>query len=411
MKYLIKNVRIVNVDEDFVGDVLLGEGKILEIKKGELTPGSKIPDPGVGIKIINGTGKILMPGLIDPHVHFRDPGLTHKEDFASGSRAAVAGGVTTVFDMPNTIPPVFTCEDLERKREVVASKSLVNWGLFFGGGDENVKEIKKAHNIPGVKLYLNFTTGNLKTQQEATWRKIFHAGKKVALHAEGEVFARAVEIWKEEGTPCELHLCHTSLASEVELVRKLKLQGLLITAEACPHHLLLTENCDNPLATMKPDLRSKGDRDALWKGISDSTIDILSTDHAPHSIEEKKKHPPSYGIPGVETLFPLMFTEFQKRGLSFQKFVQMTSSRTREVFHIQNKKGAIKEGWDGDVVLIDPETKWNIDASQFFSKAKWSPFDGFPVRGKIEKTFLHSELVFDSGESIDKDFRGKEILF
>jgi dihydroorotase len=404
MQYLIKNVRIVNPDENFVGDVLLGNGVILEVADCISVFSSEC-------EIIDGTKKILMPGLIDPHVHFRDPGLTQKEDFVSGSRAAVSGGITTVFDMPNTIPPVFDNTCLEQKKKIIRPKSLVHWGIFICGGDDNFQEIKEAHNVPGVKLYLNATTGNLKNSQESMWRKLFRTGKKIALHAEGEVFEHIVNVWQDEGTPCELHLCHASLASEVESVRKRKSKSLPITAEVCPHHLLLSQSDDIPLATMKPELRSKSDTMALWEGIEDGTIDILATDHAPHLLEEKETPIPAFGIPGVETLFPLLFSEFQKRKFCLQQFVQMTSFRTRSIFHIRNKKGIIQKGWDGDVILINPETEWHIDASSFFSKAQWSPFDRWAVKGKIEKTFIDGDIVFEDGKGILSDKPRSEIDF
>ncbi|MCF7917545.1 amidohydrolase family protein [Candidatus Gracilibacteria bacterium] len=424
MKYSIQNVQVINHDESFIGNILVGGGKILKVSK---SPTSKqkdtrkrdyliSPSKGeVSVKEIDGTGKLLMPGIIDPHVHFRDPGLTDKEDFTSGSKAAICGGVTSVFDMPNTVPPTFTVEALKQKRAIVQSKSLVNWGLYFGGGD-NIDEIKKVKNIPGVKLYVNSTTGNLKNIDKDIWRQIFHATQKVSLHAEGEAFAEVVKVWKEEKYPCELHLCHTSLKLEINLLRSLKkdtLTSSLISAEVCPHYLLLTSEdlARYPLATMKPPLATKEDQGALWEGIQDGTIDILATDHAPHLISEKEKLPPSYGIPGVETLFPLMFTEFVKRGISLSKFVEMTSWRTREIFHIQNSKGYIFDGFDADMILVDPHKKWKIDSNIFYSKAHWSPFEDWNVEGQIEKVWLGGELICEEGRISNKETRGKEIFF
>ncbi len=396
MNYKIKNVRIIDATQDRVGDVFIKDGTIVE---------NEIQDA----EVIDGTGKILFPGLIDPHVHFRDPGLTHKEDLFTGSRSAVAGGVTTFFEMPNTKPPTFTIENLEQKRAIAREKSCANFGFYFGAGMANAEEIKKVTNVPGVKLYLNDTTGDLKMDQEDTWRTIFNTAKRVLLHAEGETFARAIEIWKEEGAPCEVHLCHVSLASEVSLLRELKASEYAdkISSEACPHHLLLTEKDS---AQMKPSLATQSDQDALWEGVEDGTIDIFATDHAPHTKEEKESLTVPYGVPGVETLLPLLFTEFQKRNISLQKFAFMTSQKTVELFHVQDKKGLLTSGYDADLVLLDP-TSSVIDAEQSFSKAKHSPFDGREVGGHVEKTFIAGQLIFDKGTFVEEDFRGNEIHF
>jgi dihydroorotase len=245
--------------------------------------------------IIDGTNKILMPGLFDPHVHFRDPGFTYKEDFETGSKAAISAGVTTIFDMPNTNPPVFTTENLAKKREIVAPKAHCNYGLFFGAGPNNLEEIKAAKNIPGVKLYLNTTTGNLKMDNEEAWREIFNLGRKVVLHAEGDTFFRAVEIWTEENFPCELHLAHASLKSEIDLIRELKNNPESrekISVEVCPHHLFMTHKereKHGAICCMKPELATQKDLDAMWIGVEDGTIDFFATDHAPHTLAEKKE--------------------------------------------------------------------------------------------------------------------------
>jgi dihydroorotase len=399
MNYTIKNVRIIDGTRDGVGDVCIADGKIVDC----------LDSPS---EVIDGTGKILFPGLIDPHVHFRDPGLTHKEDLFTGSRAAVSGGVTTFFEMPNTKPPTFTIENLEQKRALAREKSCANFGFYFGAGMANAEEIAKVTNVPGVKLYLNTTTGDLKMDQEETWRTIFQTAKRVLLHAEGETFARAIEIWKEEGAPCEVHLCHVSLEQEVSILRELKQSEYAskISSEACPHHLLLTEKDKNPFAEMKPPLATQADQEALWEGIGDGTIDIFATDHAPHTKEEKLGSPVPFGVPGVDTLLPLLFTEFQKRNLPLSKLAFMTSQKTAELYHVQDKKGKIEHGFDADLVLIDP-TVSVINAEDSFSKAKHSPFDGWEVGMRIEKTFIAGNVIFEKGNFVDEDFRGKEVQF
>lgn len=412
--YLVQNVRIIDDKSDFIGHVLIQKNQIVQVSKELIIEKNA--------QIINGTNKILFPGCFDPHVHFRDPGLTHKEDFSTGSRAAISAGITSVFDMPNTKPPVFTVENLEQKRKIVQSKSVCHYGLFFGAGIGNLEEIEKVKNVPGVKLYLNSTTGNLRMDDEASWRKILHLGKKIALHAEGETFFRIVEIWEEEGFPCEIHLCHASLASEIELVRKMKKipeARSKISVEVCPHHLFLTHKDrekKGAFCCMKPKLETEADLKALWKGVEDGTIDFFATDHAPHTYEEKEKsnqtgQSPIYGIPGVETFLPLLFTEFQKREYSLSKLAKMTSDATQKNYHVLDQKGRIKTGFDADLVLINPHSKTQVKASKFFGKTKWTPFEGKELLCKIEKTFVSGVLVFDNGEFLKNSFRGTELQF
>ncbi len=401
--YHIKNIRIIDTKTDKIGDVFIENGKISfeKIKDNDLEE-------------IDGTDKILMPGFFDPHVHFRQPGLEYKENFQTGSSAAVSSGITSFFDMPNTIPATFTTEILEQKRKLAQENSLANFGLYFGAGPNNINEIKKAKNIPGVKLYLNTTTGDLKMDDEESWREIFHTGKKISLHAEGETFFRAVEVWGEEGFPCELHLCHASLKSEIELVRKMKKNPKAsekITVEVCPHHLFLTDKERikyGAICCMKPDLATKDDLEAMWEGVDDGTIDFFATDHAPHLWEEKEKG--AFGIPGVETFLPLLFTEFIKRNWDLKKLAKMTSKNVIKKFHVKNKKGQIKNNYDADLVIVDPKFRGGINPEKFFSKSKWSPFKNFEVLCKVEKTFIGGELVFSEGE-IDGKVRGKELEF
>ena len=398
-KTIIENVRIIDADQNFIGSVEIENGEIKTIRRGVLQYAPT---------------KILMPGFVDPHVHFRTPGMEYKETFHTGSMAAASGGVTTVFDMPNTKPPVFSRTELDAKRKIVGNQSMVNWGLFFGASDSNAEEISKAKNVPGVKLYCNATTGNLKMETEDAWKNIFNAGKKVTLHAEEETFAHILKVWEAEGMPCELHLAHASKKMEVDLLREIKKKTNNVTAEVCPHHLFLTQDDfkkQGNFALMKPELGEKEDIDALWEGIEDGTIVCFATDHAPHTKEEKEGNIPVFGIPSVDVRFSLLFTEWVKRGWDLKKLSAMMSSNALEIYHTKGKKGFIREGFDADLVLIDPNIESKIDATKSFSKAKWSPFLGFSVKGKIEKTFVNGTLAFENGKILNKDFRGKEIQF
>jgi len=385
---LIKNVRIIDAKQDVVGDVLIKNGKI-SVNNFEL--------PTAEYETIDGTNQILMPGLIDPHVHFREPGFEYKEDLESGSRAALKAGVTSFFDMPNTNPPTFTVDLLNQKKALAEAKCHAHYGFYFGAGPDNQSEIEAVTGGPGTKLYLNTTTGNLKMDQEDRWREIFNIGKKVALHAEGETFHRAVAIWQEEGHPCELHLCHASLRSEVELVRKIKNDPNItqqISMEACPHHLFMTHlerEKYGAYCCMKPELATQDDLEALWEGVDDGTIDCFATDHAPHTTEEKESDKIFYGIPGVETFFPLLFNAFQGRNFDLKKFSAMTSHNTYQVFNVAEKKGLIQEGYDADLILVDPNEKWHIKSSDMESKCKWTPFHNWEITGRVKRVWLSSE--------------------
>jgi dihydroorotase len=408
----IKNIRLIDAYTDRIGNVEIQDGKIKTIT--DQKPLS-ITD-----RKIDGRGKILFPGFIDPHVHFRDPGFTHKEDFFTGTRSAIAGGVTTIFDMPNTKPATFTREILEEKRLIARAKAQCHWGLYFGAGIGNIQEIENMKNVPGVKLYLNTTTGNLKMDDKNQWREIFRVGKRVSLHAEGDTFAHAVEIWLEEGAPCPLHLCHASLKSEVDLVRELKKDRALvskISMEACPHHLLMTHKeleAYGAYCCMKPVLATQEDVEALWKGVEDETIDFFATDHAPHTKTEKENSNqtgiPVYGIPGVETLFPLIFTQWIERGWDLKKFAAMMSQKAVKIFSIKDKKGAIKEGFDADLVIIDPEYHGKIEAKNLHSKCGWSSYEGWDIVGRVEKTIVGGAVVFEN-ENFFERLLAREINF
>lgn len=391
---LIQNVKIIDAYTEKCVDVLIEEGKIAEILP---------PQTGVSEEVVDGTGKILFPGLIDPHVHFREPGFEYKEDLESGSSAAVSAGVTGFFDMPNTNPPTFTRELLAAKKDLARGRSWAHFGFYFGAGPDNKSEIEAVEGVPGTKLYLNTTTGNLKMDQEDQWRAIFRIGKPVSLHAEGETFHRAVSIWVEEEAPCKLHLCHASLRSEVELVRKIKtdqFMGPKISMEVCPHHLFMTHEDRErygAFCCMKPELATQDDVEALWEGVADTTVDMFATDHAPHTKAEKMSDQIYYGIPGVETLFHLLYTEFVTRGMPLSLLAAMTSHNVFQQFKVSDQKGLIAPGYDADLVLVDPEWEGVIDASKFFSKCDWTPFEGRTIRGGIETVWLNGSVVFEAG--------------
>ena len=402
MKTLIKNAQIVSGKETKKQDLLIEEGIIKKI--GEVSEAADIT--------IDAKNKHLLPGVIDPHVHFRDPGFPDKEDFHTGSRAAVAGGVTTVFDMPNTNPPTFTLDELEKKRRLAREKSLCNFAFFFGAGSENLEDIKKCEKVAGIKIYMNVTTGNLLIRDDETLKNIAKVKNKIfALHAEGDTFQKAVDIFTPFGAP--IYLCHISLKSEVEIIRHLKKENYPVFAEAAPHHLFMTgkdRETKKGFAMMKPDLATPEDQDAVWEAVQEGIIDTIGSDHAPHTIAEKTGENLAFGVPGVETSLPLMLNEINKGRISLERVVQMMSRNPARIFNVQNK-GEIKEGFDADLVLVDLNKSKKIENRNIVSKCKWSPYDTWEVQGAVEKTWVSGELVFSEGKVLESRFRGREISF
>ena len=394
---LIKNVRTIDAHNDEVRDVLIQDGKFADASTETKAD-----------EVVDGTGLQLFPGCIDPHVHFREPGFEYKEDLASGSRAAVSAGVTSFFDMPNTNPPTFTRELLADKKDLANGRSWAHYGFYFGAGPDNQSEIEQVEGVPGTKLYLNTTTGNLRMDDETRWREIFNIGKPVALHAEGPVFEQAVKAWQDEGSPCHLHLCHASLRREVELVRAIKKNPELtnkISIEVCPHHLFMTHEDrekHGAFCCMKPELATQDDLDAMWEGVEDGTIDFFATDHAPHTKDEKLSDEIFYGIPGVETFFPLLYTEFTKRGYSLKKLSAMTSRNTFRTFRVQQDKGLLSNDFDADCFLYDPTTKTKINAETLHSKCEWTPFEGYPLTGQLKSTWVKGELKYTNNQFTGK---------
>lgn len=401
----IQNVRLVDADTDRTGDVWLVDGGLRHSQPANVA----VPD----FEVIDGTGKILMPGLVDPHVHFRTPGFEQKETFATGTAAAAAGGVTAVLDMPNTIPPTYSLDALKSKRAIVGPQARVRWGLIFGAGADNADAMAAAQNIPAMKLYCNTTTGDLKTEDRAVWERILKIGRRVVTHAEGETWQKLTELWLELGQPCELHLAHASLKIEVDRVRELKKISSKISAEACPHHLLLTdvdERAQGNFARMKPPLATEADRLAIWEAVADGTIDFFATDHAPHTRVEKSGDTSVWGIPGVGERFSLLWTEWQRRGWDVQNFVKMNTTEALRQNHITDPIGTLGEGAAADVILVDPDAEFQISVADTPGKSDWSPFDGRTVRGKVLSTWVAGHRVWD-GSKIDESFAAPELQF
>ncbi|MEK9159568.1 MAG: dihydroorotase [Patescibacteria group bacterium] len=340
-------------------------------------------------EVVDGTGKFLLPGAIDAHVHFRDPGSSEKEDWATGSAAALAGGVTTVLDMPNTTPATITVEALEAKRAVAATKSLVNFGLFFGATRDNLDEMRRAENICGIKIYMGSSTGNLLLDDPAVWEEVFKIAKEknvpVVVHAETESMIQAgkrdcecarvateAAIALREKVGNRLHIAHVSCKAELALIREHKCPEL--TCEVTPHHLLFTEaDRKDAFLKMNPPLRTAADQAALWEGLRDGTIDCIATDHAPHTVEEKQKpmEEAPAGVPGVEFMLPLMLNAVNEGKLTLEKLVELTSENPARIFGVQA----------AGYVLVDLDLDKTIENADILSKCGWSPYKGRQIKG------------------------------
>lgn len=390
---LIKNAKLI--DEDNLKDILINEDMIIKIEEG-------IHDDK--IDTIDAKGKFVVPGMIDVHVHMREPGFEHKEGFLTGSKACAKGGVTTFIDMPNTNPATITTDALKAKRKLAKKNSVVNYGFHFGGSLEgNGKEIRDAKNICSTKVFMNVSTGKMIIEDETILDDIFEASKIISVHAENEMVKKSIDLAKKHNTP--LYICHVSTKEELEYIKEAKAEGLEVYAEVTPHHLFMTEKDKNNLNIMKPELRTKGDVAALWDAVEDGTIDTIGTDHAPHLLEEKEAKE-TFGVPGIETALPLMLNEVNKGTLSLKKLVKLYSKKPAKIFGISGR-GKIKEGNYADLLILDITKEYKIKNKNIISKCGWTPFDGWKVKGAVDTTIVNGKIVYQN-EKFYKN-HGKEV--
>ena len=382
---------------------------------------------------IDCSGKIIIPGLIDPHVHFRDPGQTYKEDWTSGSKAAAHGGVTTVLDMPNNVPPITTPERLKEKIEIAKKKSIVNFGLYFGIGPNNLETLGEVKNIVcGYKMFMCKSTGDLLLtdvkKQEHAFETVSKTEKVLAVHAETPEINEAAMKNKIEDLPesyantkppeseikaiekalsmtkvhdTKLHVVHLTTAGGIELIKNAKMQGLDVTTETCPHYLFFTKTNmreKKAFLAMNPPLRTKKDQAALWSAISAGTIDMISTDHAPHTTEEKSQSVWSApgGVPGVETRAGLMIDAVNKRLLSFERFVEICCENPAKRFDIK-ERGFIEAGFFADITVVDMKKHYTIKTDNLYTKCGWSPFEGFKLKGCPVMTISEGKIIMEDG--------------
>lgn len=393
---LLKNCRLLEHEE--LVDVLIEGGKIAKIEK-------NIPYSGDSIDI---DGKLVMPGLIDSHVHFRDPGMTHKEDLYTGSCAAVAGGVTTFIDMPNNKPQIVTNEELGRKKKIAKEKSIANYGFHFGTSPQtDPEEVKKAadNNIASTKIFLNASTGNMYIEDYGLLDSIFSRSKIVSVHAEGRKKVRlAIQLAKKHKIP--VYICHLSQKSELEEIKELRYNKSFI--EVSPHHLFLTEKDASQFNIMKPELRTKEDQESLWQAIEEGIVDTIGTDHAPH-LRSEKENGTIYGVTGIESMLPLLLDAYNKKRISLEKIQELCCFNPAKIFKIKNK-GQIKKGFDADLTVIDLDKEKVVRNEELFTKAAWTPYNGMKLKGWPIMTIVNGNIVFKEGK-ITKDIKGKEAVF
>ena len=337
-----------------------------------------------------------LPGLIDPHVHLREPGATHKEDYETGTKAAVAGGIVFLLDMPNNPEPTITREALDKKQKLMKEKAVCDVGFIFGASqDDNTAEFSKViDDVYALKIYMDTTTGTLLLEEKNILEKTFEAWpaqKPIVVHAEGETMNKAIDLAKKFNK--KLHIAHLSQKSELIRVMEEKEKGMSISCEVTPHHLFLTEKDRDvlgPYGIMKPPLKKQEDIDFLWKHID--SIDCIATDHAPHTKEEKASGTPPYGVTGLETSLPLMLTAVSEGRIKLDDVIRLMHDGPRKVFSIPY----IVFG-ENTYIEVDLNTTYKMQNTNLYTKCGWSPFNNVKMKGRIIRTVLRGEEVFANG--------------
>ncbi len=347
---------------------------------------------------------ITLPGLIDTHVHLRTPGQEQKEDFKTGTSAALAGGFTTVLDMPNNKVPITTKELLQQKIELAQNNILCDVGFYFGSLGDNLEEFPKiATQVFGIKLYLNVTTGNFLID-ESKLRAIYQAwpgNQPILLHCEGETLPMALRIIKE--TNKKTHICHVSSKMELSQIIQAKDHGLPITCGVTPHHLFLTQEDGKklgPFGLMKPFLKTQEDQDFLWENLN--SIDLIESDHAPHTKIEKESDNPPFGVPGLETTLPLLLTAVSEDKLTINDVIRLCHTNPAKIFNVPTDEKTYIE--------VDENLEYEIKNADLKTKCGWSPFNGWKVKGKVKAVYLRGEKVFEDNQILAEKGSGKIIL-
>lgn len=439
---LIKNATIINENSKFVSDLLIKEGKIEKI------------DRNISVEsnhdTIDAEGLLLLPGCIDDQVHFREPGLTHKANIFTESRAAVAGGITSFMEMPNTVPSAVTIEELEKKYAIAQNTSLANYSFYLGTTNSNIEEIKRINplEICGVKIFMGSSTGDMLVDDPQALEDVFHYSPTIiTTHCEDDPLIKqnfqkyieeygetlpakfhplirneeacyksssfAVSLAKKYNS--RLHILHISTEKELELfTNQIPLRDKRITAEACIHHLWFSDEDYGRLGNFikwNPAVKKASDRDAIMKAVNENVIDVIATDHAPHTFEEKDQmysKAPSGG-PLVQYALLAMLEKVKEGKFSIEKVVEKMCHAPAELFQV-SKRGFVREGYFADLVLVNPSRSNMVSKEQILSKCKWSPFEGYTFSNSIDSTFVNGELVYSNGQIIDKS-QGSRLSF
>ena len=442
--YLIKNIQVVNEGSIQTADVFIKNGRIEKIN-------SQIALSDTDVVEINGEGKYLLPGAIDDQVHFREPGLTHKANIYTEAKAAVAGGITSFMEMPNTIPPTFTQQLLEDKYTIASQTSLANYSFYIGTSNENAEEALKANekknDICGIKIFMGSSTGNLLVDNPLTLEKVFSDSELlIATHCEDERIIKqnleklkaenreltakdhpiirneeacfessfyAVQLAKKYNT--RLHILHISTEKEIQLFSNmLPLKDKRITAEVCVHHLHFTSNDYEKLGNKikcNPAIKAPNNKEALWNALLDDRLDVIATDHAPHTMEEKdepylKAHA---GLPLVQHSLLLMLHYYKQGRISLEKIVQKMSHAVADCFQIK-ERGYIREGYHADLVIVDTNTSTSVTKDTILYKCGWSPLEGVELPATITHTFVNGHLIYGKGVW-DESKKGQRLKF
>ncbi|CAM3317445.1 dihydroorotase [Aequorivita lipolytica] len=432
---LIKNANIVNEGKIVKGDVLVQDGRIAEISE---TISAKSSDT----KVIDADGSYLMPGMIDDQVHFREPGLTHKADIESESKAAVAGGITSFIEMPNTIPQATTIELLEDKFDIAAKTSWANYSFMFGGTNDNIDEILKVdpQKVAGIKLFLGSSTGNMLVDNPKVLEEIFSKTKLlISAHCEDEATIKQnLEKYKAEygeDIPMELHpiirseeACYISSSNAIKLAKKTgarlhvfhlstekethlfsnnkPLAEKQITAEVCIHHLWFTDEdykTKGSKIKWNPAVKTQNDRDGLLKALLDDRIDVIATDHAPHTLEEKNNkylNAPSGG-PLVQHALVALLELYHKGKITLEKIVEKFAHNPAILFQIK-ERGYIRKGYKADLVLVDLNSPWTVKKENLLYKCQWSPFEGTIFKSRVTHTLVNGVVVYENTKFANK---------
>ena len=447
MAYLITNANIVNEGRIFKGSVLIKDGMIEQVLEHDE---DLYQHQYHQYEFIDARGKFLIPGVIDDQVHFREPGLTHKADIHTESRAAVAGGITSFMEMPNTVPNTLTQDLLEEKYKLAAEKSLANYSFYMGASNDNLDEVVKTDpsRVCGIKVFMGASTGNMLVDDRQTLEGIFKdAPCLVAVHCEDEATIRAnsekfrqqygenvpvhlhpairsaeacyrssslaVELAEKYGT--RLHVLHLSTGRETELFRNdIPLSEKKITAEVCVHHLWFSERdylTKGNLIKWNPAVKSEGDRMQLMGALLADKLDVIATDHAPHTLEEKQNSyfkAPSGG-PLVQHALVAVMELYHRGRISMEKIVEKMCHAPSVMFRIKGR-GFIRKGYHADLTVVDPDRQWQVQKSNILYKCGWSPFEGYTFRSKIVYTFVNGKLVYDNG-NFREGLHGRRLLF